>query len=169
MACRSARERFVNGQIEQVGYLTDLRIDPRFRGRRVGLRLFGLLEQLHADGRVKRYVAVVADQNSRVRELLRQRPRSAIPLFQPIGQLWTYGLVLRRSRASAASHWQLELGTPELAEEIAEYLNRCAATRQLAPVYRAEDLLPGTAATPGLRIEDFVLARQAGQIGRAHV
>src|SRR5262245_27898928 len=47
IACRSKRRVFVNGRAQQLGYLSQLRIDSRFRGRWLVSRGFSKLKELH--------------------------------------------------------------------------------------------------------------------------
>src|ERR1051325_6014625 len=60
---RAARRMFINGQAEEVGYLGQLRVSHRFRGRWLVSRGFRFLHQLHADSRVEAYLATITEEN----------------------------------------------------------------------------------------------------------
>src|SRR5262245_44395022 len=57
VACRSVRRLFLNGREQRVGYLGQLRVDERFRGRWLVARGFSLLEQMHRDDPLPGYLA----------------------------------------------------------------------------------------------------------------
>ena len=68
LCCRASRLLFINGQIEDVGYLSQLRVAEAFQGRWLVSQGFHYLRQLHGDGEtsllIRRRVEPVDDLDS---------------------------------------------------------------------------------------------------------
>lgn len=163
LACRAARRVFINGRPEEVGYLGQLRVDPRCRGRWLMSRGFRFLRQLHADHRVAGYLAAITEENSIARTLLVERPRPHFPTFREAGRLCTLSLILRKSRAAmSSSGYEVRRGTAEDLDAIVAFLNRHGAAKQFFPVYSREDFVTG--AVPGFEAGDFLIAHCNGEM-----
>lgn len=108
---RATRPLFVNGQIEEVGYLSQLRIDERFQGRWLTPQGFRFLRQLHADGRVSGYLASIIEGNEQATGILVKRPRRGYPTFRYICRLWTLALILRGPKPIPASTYEISRGS----------------------------------------------------------
>jgi len=74
VACRSIRQVFLNGNEQRLGYLGQLRVDDRFRGRWLVSRGFSLLRQLHENDPVPAYLAAIS---------LRERTRPGLGVIEP--------------------------------------------------------------------------------------
>jgi hypothetical protein len=163
VVCRSTRPLFINGQVEEVGYLSQLRIDQRFRGRwllRPGARY---LRHLHADDRAPAYLAAIIEGNDQAHALLVKRSPREFPLFHPICRLWTLSLVLRGVKRIPVSSYQIHRGTAADISEIVALLRQHGAAKQFFPVYREADF-DHSSLTPGFQVKDFMLAREKGKL-----
>ena len=166
--CRATQPRFVNGQIVEIGYLGQLRVAEKYRGRWVLLHGIAALRELDADGRVSTYLVAISDENRIARGILVDHPRSQFPAMREIGRIYTLGIILskpwttlslfHRSRSSA----QVERGSLARLGEIVAYLGHQGAHRQFFPVYEKTSL--SGPATRGFQVEDLLIARQAGEI-----
>jgi hypothetical protein len=108
---RATRPLFVNGQVEEVGYLSQLRIDERFQGRWLMPQGFRFLRQLHAGGRVTGYLAAIIEDNEQATGILVKRPRRGYPTFRQICRLWTLALILRSPKSIPASTYEISRGS----------------------------------------------------------
>ena len=63
VACRSEREVYVNSTSMRLGYLGQLRIDRRYRGRWLLSRGYSLLKRLHQESPLPGYLAAVTTDN----------------------------------------------------------------------------------------------------------
>jgi hypothetical protein len=160
LACRATRPLFVNGEPEEVGYLGQLRVDRRFRGRWLLSRGFELLRGLHADGRVAGYVITVTEENREALGVLVGRPRRNFPAFREVGRLCTLAIVVRRRRLDPQGG--LPFDEPADASEVAEFLGQHGRAKQFFPVYAARDF--GGARARGFSAGDFVVVRRGGAI-----
>ncbi len=161
LACRSTRPMFVNGQVEEVGYLSQLRVDHKFRGMGLVSQGFHHARQLHTDGRVKGYYCTIIEGNSQAVGLLVNRPRQHFPMFREMGHLQTLAIVLRKWKFS--STWEnsaglkVRPGTLGDLETIVALLNQHGAAKQFFPVYTVADFLDSSL-TVGFKVENFMLA-----------
>jgi len=163
VACRTGRSLFVNGRVEQVGYLSQLRVDRRFQGRWLVGRGFHYLHQLHADQRLSGYLATIVEGSDQAHGILVEHPQRHFPVFRPVGRLWTLALVLRRPRALPAAPDDISRGSTAALPEIVAFLQRWGSTRHFFPVYTEADF-GGGAAARDFNPKDFILARQRNEL-----
>ena len=129
--CRAVRTLYVNCQPRRVGYLGQLRVDAKFRGRWIlqqGYRFFG---ELHADGRCDGYITTIIAGNSVAERLLVAAPRPSLPRYQEIDRLVAVTLSVRRSDIPVAT-------VP--ASAVGDFLNAHSPRRQFFPLYRGEPI-----------------------------
>ena len=162
MGARSLRPVYLNGEVQEIGYLGHLRVDLH---RPWGLSLarqfarsFAKFHGLHEDGRVPFYLASIISDNLPARRLLTAK-MPGMPLASEYARMFTYAVSPRRMRRelSLPGGLRLERGTLEHVPEIAGCLQRNGARRQFAPHWLVQDLCT-PARTPNLHPEDFLLA-----------
>jgi len=160
---RATRPLFVNGQVEEVGYLSQLRIDQKFQGRWLIPQGFRYLRQLHGDGRVKGYLASIIEGNEQATGLLVNRPRKGYPIFQEVCRLWTLAVIVRRPQRISASPCHISRGSAADLSEIITFFQQHGATKQFFPAYTEADFSDNPL-TRDFDIEDFFLARYQGRL-----
>ena len=163
LACRSARPMYVNGRIEEVGYLSQLRVYHRFRGR--WLLAFGMkfAQELHQDGRVSGYITTIIENNAVARGVLVDHPRDHHPTYREIGRLDTLAIILRRPRKLDSSPYHVERGSWNDLAYIVGFLRTHGGRKQFFPAYSVEDFGQGET-TIGFSVDDFFVARRNGKI-----
>jgi hypothetical protein len=139
---RAVRTAFVNGRPERLGYLGQLRIDTRARGRR-GLLAggFGLIRELHrADGQARFYVTTLIEGNEAARRAL-TTGRPGLPTYTRRETLCTLALPLRGplkvrppAGVTLATAGDADLGA------VAGLLQQCYRGYQFAPCWTESDL-----------------------------
>lgn len=162
IACRATRSLFVNGEAQEIGYLSQLRIDARYRGRWLISRGFHALRQLHDDKRTAGYLAAITTANAVAQGLLVERPRRHFPSFRPIADIQTLALILR-PRGMPRPSDAIERGSAHNLGAIVAFLRQQGAARQFFPAYTESDFLENPR-TRGFKVEDFFVARQRGEI-----
>lgn len=163
LGCRATRPMFINGNVEEVGYLGQLRVDNRFRARWLlpfGMRYF---RELHRDGRVPGYITTIVEDNDVARGVLVDNPRGQHPIYREIGQLRTLAVVLRRRRALRSSGYEVSRNSGAGVREVAGFLGTHGGRKNFFPAYEAEEFESGTT-TPGFSVDDFLVARREGAI-----
>ena len=163
LACRTTRPMFINGTIEEVGYLGQLRVDRRFRGR--WLLAFGMRfgRELHLDGRASGYITTIIEENDVALGLLVDRPRSHHPTYREFGQLNTLAIILRKPRPVGSMPYEISRSTNGDLEDVAGFLRTHGSQKQFFPVYDVDDFRDGTT-TLDFCTDDFFVARRDGEI-----
>jgi hypothetical protein len=159
VACRSEREVFVNAAPTRLGYLGQLRIDRRYRGRWLVSRGFSMLKQLHDRHPLPGYLAAVTVGNREAEGILVKKGRKAFPAFHPVASYCTFAFAARRVGSASG----VESATAADIPEIVRFLQTTGSRRQFFPVWNEARLISLTADL-GLRIEDVQIARRAGRI-----
>ncbi|MBA3533080.1 MAG: hypothetical protein H0T73_14240 [Ardenticatenales bacterium] len=163
LACRATRPLFVNGRVEEVGYLSQLRVDKDYRGRWLVAKGFHKMHALHDDGRVRGYLATIIEENREAQGILVERPRRHFPAFREVTKLATLAILLRRHGHCTPSPCEIRSGGEVSLGEIVAFLREHGAQRQFFPVYSNEDF-EGSSLTLGFCNEDFAVACRGSSI-----
>jgi hypothetical protein len=158
---RAVRPGFVNGTVAPVGYLADLRLDPRYRGGHVVGRAYRHLAHLHGDGRTRLYFTMIAEGNAPALATIASG-RAGLPPYRDLGRFLSPAVNLRGPKPELAFDGEIERGREETLDEIVACLQRNHARRQLAPVYTASDF--GSPWLRGLAVSDLYVARRGGRV-----
>jgi hypothetical protein len=167
IANHSSREVFVNGAVDRVAYLGQLRIDPRFRRHRSLLGLlsagFDRVRDLQSLPNAPRLhlASVVAENTAALRLLARSVP--GWPSFAPADRLVSLAIPATQAGGRRVSDVECERASPDRIDEIVGCLARHNARFQFSPIWSRADLL-SDARTRGLRVEDFIVARREGRL-----
>ena len=144
---------WVNGQEEEVGYLSGVRVDGRFRGRWLVPRGLRFLGEMDAEDPVPTYLATITGENREARGLLVEKPRPSFPRFEEVGRLYTAVIPVRVTSPSQPPG--VRSAVPEDLPRIVSLLNEHGRGRQYSQVY-SEEIFKGSE-TLGFRLEDFVV------------
>lgn len=162
MGSRSVWNAFVNGEPRRLGYLSQLRVDRAFRGRRRLLAAgYALLRDLRGpDETPFDITSIIADNRVALRLLGAGVP--GLPRYRELGAFVTLILPTPRPRRSSRGIL-VERGTRERMGEIAACLARNRRRYQAAPFFSEKELL-SPARSRGLQPESFHLTVSAGTI-----
>jgi hypothetical protein len=168
MGARIIRPMYVNGKVQEVGYMGHLRVDLRrpwgLALARQLVRSFQKFHELHTDGRVPFYLmSVIADNTPARRLLTAELP--GMPCARPYVRMFTYAVSGRRAKREIPlpSDLTLQRGTSEHIPEIIACLQRNGARRQFFPYWSYENLFM-PAQTPNLHPDDFFLALNGSKV-----
>jgi len=115
MGSRTVRELYVNGAPRRVGYLSQLRIAPRYRhlGRSLLRRGFALLAETRADDEAPFDLTTIVGGNDAARRLLESGLRG-LPRYRSVGDILTVLLpAASRTRLSVASSHRAQFAPVE--------------------------------------------------------
>lgn len=168
MGARIIRPMYLNGEIQNVGYMSHLRADLH---RPWGLslarqlaRAFKEFHRFHTDGRVPFYLmSIIADNASARRLLTSELP--GLPHAREYTRMFTYVISPRNLRAEVPppKGMRSQNGTVELIPEIIECLQRNGQRQQFFPSWRSTNLFTADQ-TPNLRPEDFLLVLNGSHV-----
>jgi hypothetical protein len=162
VACRSTRELFVNGIPQRLGYLGQLRVDQRFRGRWLVSRGFSMLRDLHERDPVPAYLVSIVSGNREAEELLVRKARKSFPAFHCVADFQTLAISLGRAKAPLDSGVEISPGSAGQIAEIVGFLQTHGKRRQFFPVWSEGSFSKLTSL--GLRMDDLLIARCSGEI-----
>jgi hypothetical protein len=96
VACRSIRNLYVNGAVEEVGYLGQLRVDRAYRGQLLTARGYRVMRELHEQRPARGYYTTIVGGNTQAEGVLVRKARGAMPRYRFVERLFTLGLGVRR-------------------------------------------------------------------------
>lgn len=128
VGCRSVRTLYVNGQPRRVGYLSQLRVDEKFRGRWLVQQGYRFFRELHADGRCDGYITTIIAGNSIAERLLVTVVRPSLPRYRLLDRLVAVTLPARKSDLPVAT------------VRAEEFLQIYGPRRQFFPLYKGEPI-----------------------------
>ncbi len=99
VACRSIRPLYINGSIENIGYLGQLRVDRAYRGQLLTARGYRVMRELHEERPARGYYTTIVEGNAQAEGVLVRRSRGVMPRYRFVERLFTLG-VRRPSRRS---------------------------------------------------------------------
>jgi len=150
LGARSIAPAFVSGVARDVGYLSDMRLEPSYRNGTLVARGYRLLRDLHRDGRVSFYTSVIFATNSLALKMV-ATTRAGLPRYHDLGIVRCPGINITRRLGGCAADADVRRATPAMLPEIVACLNRNNARRQFAPVHSEHDFVRGG------RWKDFAL------------
>jgi len=162
MGSRSVWNAFVNGEPRRLGYLSQLRVDRAFRGRRRLLAAgYALLRDLRgADEAPFDVTSIIADNQNAVRLLGAGVP--GLPRYRELAPFVTLILSTPHPRRPPPGV-RIERASQTRMPEIADCLARNRQRYQAAPFFSADDLL-SPERSRGLTPESFHIALVDGRI-----
>ena len=166
LGTRSVRQRYVNGMPMAVGYLSGLRVLPRYRGGRILAEGYRFLKSLHDDGRAKFYLTTIAEGNDAALSVLTSA-RAGLPRYHFAGRYYTFAVPLVAGRLDGDKvnpGVEIRRGTSTDLPAVTRYLNTVGASRQFFPCYDAQDFIDCRATFRDLHAEDLLLATRSGDI-----
>lgn len=162
MVCRAERRVFVNGAETRIGYLGQIRIAERFRGR--GLVRLGaaLVEHLTPTG--LDYLGVISRDNAAAIGAMVGGGRPHGVRATRLAGVTSCSLVLHREWAFHARGVTVRpLGSAGELDDVVAFLGEVGRHRQFFPAYTAPDLAGGPRLR-ALRNDDVMVARRDGAI-----
>jgi hypothetical protein len=156
VACRSIRPMFINGERADVGYLGQLRVDPRYHGRWLVLRGFRKLHDLHRQSPPRGYVTTIIEGNDEAEGVLVRLARGPMPRYRKLDRLMTLALPTAGAARVDAVPSTKSLG------DIVTFLQSEGRRKNFFPVYEEQSFSDGT--TRGFDPRDFIVIQRAGAI-----
>lgn len=162
VGARSTSLAWVDGKTERIGYLSDLRLDRRYRGGMLIARGYRMLRTLHETDPVPFYTTVIYKGNKPALSSL-VGARAGLPAYRDFGEVLTPAIHLDFPvRQAPLSGVSLVRGSHDRVDDIVAFINREGTRHQFAPVVSREDFRDGRFA--GLAPDSFFLAIRAGHI-----
>lgn len=158
---RSLKKVFVNGESRDIGYLSGLRLNQKFRGGLGLARAYQFFKKLHQDGAVPFYFTTIVKENLEAISILTSQ-KGRLPAYESLGAYNTYAVhlpikVIGTGKARIRTAESCDL------EAIAKFVNSMNVQKQFSPVYD-KDFADCPIKYRGLRKEDIYVAWENGEI-----
>ena len=167
MGSRSSRPCWIDGRIERLGYLSGLRIDPKYRGAGLLQRGYRMFAELHQQDPLCLYLTTIADGNERAWRLLTSG-RAGLPEYHYVGDYLSFAIPLRCSSKPLnlpvrQDGYVLQRGSEDEMAELIGFWSNNGRGRSFFPAYKPSDFQSG-GILRGLRPSDILIARCRGKI-----
>jgi hypothetical protein len=161
IAMLSSRMMYVNGEVQRIGYLSQLRLEKSYWGRGLTRRGFSYGKTVHEANPAYGYITTIIELNKKARSIL-ETPRDPFPHYKDIGRLCSLALVLRpiTLKPNLPNGMKIERGAE--AGEIVAFLNERGIRRQFQNYYAVEDFSNGR--LYGFDLADCFVVRCEGRI-----
>lgn len=160
LGTRSVALAFINGETTPLGYLSDLRLQQKYRGGTLIARGYLFLRKLHEDHRTRLYTTVIFSENHAALTTIASG-RGGLPRYHDQGTVHCPGLNIRGARPPIHAGCEIVRGSEDLLPEIVACLNRNNSRRQFAPVHTAAMFRNRWR---DFRIEDFHVAMRGSAV-----
>ena len=151
---RAVRKGYINGELQNVGYLADLRLDKRYRSGLLVGRAYQYLRRLHQDGLAKIYFTAIAEKNVPALTTIASG-RAGIPPYRDLGRILTPAINLSGRKPAVTQDFEIARGSMNLLPAIVACLNRNHRHRQFAPHY---DIGQFSGGLRGFEVRNFYVA-----------
>lgn len=159
---RSIKSMYVNNEIQQIGYLSNLRLEKKYRGNILLAKGFKYLHELHQDTQCPFYLTTIMADNKNAKEVL-LNARALLPAYHPWGKLHTY-LINDSCIKSSVSNLQIEFAQPSDIREILRFLQQEGKQKQFFPHYTENDFNQESGLLRGLQYQTILVAKQNQKI-----
>lgn len=133
----SYRTVFIGRKPQLVGYISDLKVHPLYRGSRVAIALMTELMKFAKSTGTDLYFCLIADGNTKAFPLM--EGRLSVPKFHSIGKFLVYQ-ILPSPMNAAQSEYDVHEATEENVPEIIQMVNAFNENHQFGPQLTGEDL-----------------------------
>lgn len=163
IACRAVRNVFVNGSTKEIGYLGELRVDTRYRGRWLLSKGFKFLKELHADKKVAGYITTITEENYKAYGVLVKNALKQFPKYKELDRLHAIALILNNKKPMKNNAWKANCANKKDVLLIVNFLNRYGKEKQFFPCL-TEDSFNSFLPPLNLNIEDFIVVKEGQEI-----
>ena len=151
-------DAYVNGEVQRIGYLGELRVDGGFKQRKtLLLEAYRAMRQRHEAGNTPFYITTIIADNTSTRRLL-EAGLSDMPTYQPLEPMVTLTIPAGQAARISASKINVEQCSSTLIDDLADRLDTTGRDYQFHPVWSADTLLSGERCR-GVSASDFYIAR----------
>jgi radical SAM superfamily enzyme YgiQ (UPF0313 family) len=159
---RSIKPAFINGEQEQLGYLSTLRLLEDYRYGTLLARGYRLIRESHGDGRAKLYLSTILESNEAAKQLI-AAGRGGLPAYHDIGRFQAMAISLdQRPKAHRNRDVEVRPATRDDLPDLVRFWRGEGRLKQFFPAYSADDF-SDHGLLRGLDPSDVLMAVSGGQ------
>jgi hypothetical protein len=164
---RSMKQVFINGAVKDIGYLSNLRLQKKYRKGMLLSRGYRYLKALHQDDPVvAAYITTIIEGNSRAVQVL-SSARAGLPAYRYMGMYQVFAVSFQGARKRFKQPTcRVQRATPDQLPEIICFLQDHGREKQFYPYYTLDDFrqAPKRGLLKGLGLEDMFLAFKSNEM-----
>ena len=138
LGARSIKKMYLNGKVEDIGYLSSMRVRSNRRGALDMARGYEFLKGLHEDRRTNFYISTIVDDNDYARKLL-ESGRCGLPQYKDMGLYYTATIPLMSRKCKLKTDVSSKKAKPDDLNIICDFLNEEGKNKQFFPIYEPHD------------------------------
>lgn len=152
----------INGKEQWLGYLGNLRIDPKHQKGTLLPRAYNFLRKFQQEMKSKIYLTTILEENIHAKKIL-ESGKGGLPPYKDIGKLisFVYSSNIKPFGLPSPSY-TYEKATRDDLDALIRFLN--TSQRQFFPQYTAEDILEEDGLLKDLSIDNFYLCKKGNEI-----
>ncbi|MDB9374646.1 hypothetical protein [Nodularia sphaerocarpa] len=156
LGSRLINRAFINGELDKLGYLADLRVNPDYRRGTLLARGYKYFQNLHQENPVSLYFSLILEENVQAIKNL-TGGRAGLPQYHDMGRIYSPAIHLDLPKPEIKmAGISFQRGKPEILPEILAFVQKWRSQKQFAPHYDLADFHSNR--LRGLKAEDFYLA-----------
>ncbi len=162
IGCMAEKTHWINGteRAEKIGYLSSLRVDPRFQSSGLLLRAYEFLQNEHSQNHPDRvYLSTILEENIKAKKILTSQ-RAGLPKYQDIGLLQTSFFPVSKQiwKKHLPAGVTIRRGSKKDLPGLIRFWKAQSRKRQFVPAYTEEHFLQSSGLLRNLMAEDMILA-----------
>ena len=162
LGARFELDAFINGKVQRIGYLSELRATGGFKFRRsLLLQAYRAMRQYHEAGNAAFYLTTIIADNTAARRLL-EAGLSDMPTYSPIEMMATIIIPVRSGARVRGLNRRVTTATAKDLPAIAGKLNHSGQSYQFHPFW-SENTLRSPDRCRGLNAGDFLVCHDEGR------
>lgn len=159
----SEKNCYFNGKNQNIGYLSDLRIDEKYRRRGYLARGFKRMRKQFEKTSVPFALTTIMSDNEVATDVLMSK-KAGLPNYKHVSDYETIFLGTKKNFWSADSRFSVSKLLENEIDELCEFYEQEGSKRQFFPRYSKNDITEDTGILRGLEYSDIFIARENGNI-----
>jgi len=154
-------DAYINGRVQRIGYLSELRSAGGFKFRRnLLLEAYRAMRKHHELGNTPYYLTTIIADNTAARRLL-EAGLSDMPTYSPLEMMATLTIPARSGARVRANPGKIQPASHDQLPALAAALARCGQHYQFYPAW-PENILFSSDRCRGLSVQDFLVCHDGG-------
>jgi len=161
---RALRLAYLNGKVDKLGYLSNLRSRKEYRNGTLLARGYNYFKQLHnEDKKVRFYTTTIIEENAFAQKILTGK-RSGLPAYHDWGLYYTFAVIPHKKKRLLHPNIKIEKGSKDRLGEIVSCMQRNGSKKQFYPYYTEEDFYNSNGFLQDFNIADFYVALRNNKV-----
>lgn len=160
---RAIRKLYINGKLENIGYLGNLRLDSEYRNGLMLARGYRYFKQLHKDKKAMIYLTSIVEDNKIAINVLTSG-KAGFPPYNDFGTYLSYTIGLKYRKKLRNSDISILRFENRKIDDIVKFIHNEGKKKQFFPFYTKEDIQGKTKKLLGLKTENIFVAYRNGNI-----